>query len=108
AALLRSPEKLHRLRAAIRGRYPVSPCDGWDAVGRLSDTEPVPRAVLDPYAAGSMDLAPVRQLRRLYPRLVTVAYVSVGPDRIRDVFDAGRAGTDGLIIAGRDGLPADL
>jgi AraC-like DNA-binding protein len=64
--------------------------------------------VLDLYADGSMDLDPVRQLRRLYPRLVTVAYVSVAPDRIRDVFDAGRAGLDGLIIADRDDAPVDL
>lgn len=108
AALLRSPEQLHRLRAAIHGRYPVSPCDGWDAVRRLCEAEPVSLAVLDLYADRSMDLDPVRQLRRLYPRLVTVAYISIGPDRIRDVFDAGRAGLDGLIIAGRDDSPAEL
>src|SRR5215216_5530044 len=92
AALLRSPEQMHRLRAAIRGRYPVAPCDGWDAVRRLCDTEPVSLAVLDLYVDGTMDLDPVRQLRRLCPRRVTVACVSVGADRIRDVFDAGRAG----------------
>lgn len=108
AALLKSPEQLHRLRAAIRGRYLVSPCDSWDAVRRLCDAEAVSLAVLDLYADGAMDLDPVRQLRRLYPRLVTVAYVSVRPDRIRDVFDAGRAGLDALIIADRDDAPADL
>jgi AraC-like DNA-binding protein len=108
AALLKSPEQLHRLRAAIRGRYLVTPCEGWDAVRRLCDTEPVSLAVLDLYANGSMDLDPVRQLRRLYPRLVTIAYVAVRPDRVRDVFDAGRAGLDGLIIADRDDAPADL
>ena len=105
AALLKSPEQLHRLRAAIRGRYLVSPCDSWDAVRRLCDAEAVSLAVLDLYADGAMDLDPVRQLRRLYPRLVTVAYVSVRPDRIRDVFDAGRAGLDALIIADRDATP---
>ena len=78
----KSPEQLHRLRAAIRGRYLVSPCDGWDAVRRLCDTEAVSLAVLDLYVDGSMDLDPVRQLRRLYPRLVTVAYVTLRPDRI--------------------------
>jgi len=108
AALLKSPEQLHRLRAAIRGRYPVSPCDSWDAVRRLCEGEAVSLAVLDLYADGAMDLDPVRQLRRLYPRLVTVAYVSVRPERIRDIFDAGRAGLDGLIIADRDDAPTDL
>src|SRR6185436_5677611 len=70
--------------------------------------EAVSLAVLDLYADGAMDLDPVRQLRRLYPRLVTVAYVTVRPERIRDVFDAGRAGLDGLIIADRDDAPTDL
>ena len=108
AALLKTPEQLHRMRAAIRGRYQVSPCDGWDAVRRLCDVEAVSLAVLDLYAGGAMDLDPVRQLRRLYPRLVTVAYVAVRPERIRDIFDVGRAGLDGLIIADRDDAPADL
>ena len=108
AALLKSPEQLHRLRAAIRGRYLVTPCDDWEAVRRLCDAEAVTLAVLDLYASGRMDLDPVRQLRRLYPRLVTVAYVSVTPDRIVDVFDAGRAGIDGLVIADQDDAPTAL
>ena len=108
AALLKTPEQLHRLRAAIRGRYPVAPCESWDAVRRLCDAEPVSLAVLDLSASGAMDLDPVRQLRRLYPRLVTVAYVSVSPDRVRDVFDAGRAGIDGLVIADHDDSPVEL
>jgi AraC-like DNA-binding protein len=65
-------------------------------------------AVLDLYIDGPLDLDSVRQLRRLYPRLVTVAYVSVRPERMKDVFDVGRAGLDGLIIADRDDAPADL
>ena len=108
AALLRSPEQLHRLRAAIRGRHPVAPCESWDAVRRMCEEEPVSLAVLDLYIDGTMDLEPVRQLRRLYPRLVTVAYVSITPDRVRDVFHAGRAGIDGLVITDQDDAPAEL
>jgi AraC-like DNA-binding protein len=108
AALIKSPEQLHRLRAAIRGRYPVWPCESWDAVRALCDTEPVSLAVLDLYVNGVMDLDSVRHLRRLYPRLVTVAYVAARPDRIRDIFDAGRAGIDGLVIADHDDAPSDL
>ena len=55
-----------------------------------------------------MDLYPGRQLLLLSPLLVTVSCVAVLPSRIRDVFDAGRAGIDGLIIADRDDAPADL
>jgi transcriptional regulator GlxA family with amidase domain len=39
-------------------------------------------------------------------RLSMVAYVSVTPERSRDLFDAGRAGLDGLLIAGQDDTPA--
>jgi len=61
------------------------------------------------FATGEMALEPIRQLRRLFPRLITVGYVSVGtPERIRDVFDAGRAGIDGLILADRDDTPERL
>lgn len=108
AALLRSPEQLQRLRTAIDGRHTVTPCDGWDAIRRLCEAQPVSLAVVDLYAGGAMDLDPVRQLRRLYPRLVTVAYVAVGPHRVRDIFDAGRAGLDGLVIAGQDDTPVHL
>lgn len=108
AALIRSPEQLHRLRAAIRGRYPVAQCETWEAVNDLCRREAVSLAVLDLYVTGSMDLDSVRQLRRLYPRLVTVAYVAVTPERARDVFDAGRAGIDGLVMADRDDSPLSL
>ena len=55
-----------------------------------------------------MSLEPVRQLRRRHPRLITVAYVSVTAERLHDLFDAGRAGLEGLIIAGRDDSPESL
>ena len=64
--------------------------------------------MLDLYVDGTMDLDHVRQLRRLYPRLVTVGYVSVRPERCATSSTSGRAGLDGLIIADRDDAPADL
>ncbi|NUQ11401.1 MAG: helix-turn-helix domain-containing protein [Gemmatimonadaceae bacterium] len=106
AALLPNPDRLRRLQATIRGRHQIAPCDDWGALHRLCETQPVSMAVFDLFAGGEMGLEPVRQLRRLFPRLITVAYVGIGaPDRVRDLFDAGRAGIDGLVLADRDDSP---
>jgi AraC-like DNA-binding protein len=106
AALLPSAEHLYRLHAAIRGRHAVEACRDWSGLRLACDTQPVFLAVLDVYAEGGMRLEPVRQLKRLYPRIVCIAYVRVTPERIHYVFDAGSAGFDGLIIADRDDAPA--
>lgn len=106
AALLPHPDRLRRLQAAIRGRHQISPCQDWGELRRICETQPVSTAVFDLYAVGEMGLEPVRQLRRLFPRLITVAYVAVGShERMRDLFDAGRAGIDGLVIVDKDDAP---
>ena len=105
-ALLPKQDRLRRLQAAIRGRHQIAPCEDWLALHRLCETQPVAMAVFDLYADSDMSLEPVRQLRRLFPRLITVAYVSLMlPEGARDLFDAGRAGIDGLVIADRDDAP---
>ena len=88
AALLPNQDRLRRLHAAIRGRHQIAACNDWGALHRLCETQPVSTAVFDLFAHGEMGLEPVRQLRRLFPRLITVAYVSIGGnDRVRDLFD---------------------
>jgi AraC-like DNA-binding protein len=105
-ALLPQPDRLRRLQAAIRGRHHIAPCDDWGTLRRVCDTQPVSMAIFDLFARGELGLEPVRQLRRLFPRLITVAYVGVpAPERVRDLFDAGRAGIDGLVLADRDDAP---
>ena len=108
AALLPSAEQLQRLEAAIGGRHALRACDDWAMLRLLCEHEPVHLAVLDVYAGGVMSLEPVRQLRRRHPRLITVAYVSVSAERLHDLFDAGRAGLEGLVIAGHDDSPEAL
>ena len=49
-----------------------------------------------------MSLEPLRQLKRRFPRLSTVVYVDASAERAHDLFDAGRSGVDGLIVADRD------
>lgn len=105
-ALLPQQDRLRRLQAAIRGRHQIVPCADWGELRRSCETQPVSMAVFDLFTSGELGLEPVRHLRRLFPRLITVAYVAVGtPERSRDLFDAGRAGIDGLVIAERDDAP---
>ena len=102
AALVPNPARLFRLRSAIRGRHSVELCNDWLDVFRLCETRPVHIAILDLFASGDMSLEPLRQLKRRFPRLGTVAYVDVGAERARDLFDAGRSGVDALIVANVD------
>ncbi len=62
-------------------------------------------AVLDLYAGDPgtpPSLERVRVLKLRFPRVALIAYVSITVERARDMFDAGRFGLDGLIIADVD------
>lgn len=108
AALVTNPARLFRLRTALRGRHTVEPCGDWGAVTLLCEKQPVLLAVLDLFAFGDMSLEPLRQLKRRFPHLTTVAYVTAASDRTRDLFDAGRAGMDAIIVADVDDAPAQM
>jgi AraC-like DNA-binding protein len=107
AALLPHPERLQRLRAAVRDRDAVIPCDDWVALTRACEREPAYAVVLDLYAGGAAapGLDRVRVLQTRFPRLAIVAYVSVTAERARHLFDAGRCGIDGLVVADADDTP---
>jgi AraC-like DNA-binding protein len=106
AALVPHPNRLYRLRAALRGRHTVEACADWGAVTLLCEEQPVHLAVLDLFALGGMSLEPLRHLKRRFPRLSTVAYVQVSIAHSRDLFDAGRSGVDALVIADSDDDPS--
>jgi AraC-like DNA-binding protein len=104
--LLPQPGRLQRLRAAIRDRHTLVTCDDWSAVTRVCETEPVHLAVLDMYADGPANFERVRVLKLRFPRVALIAYVNITTERARDMFDAGRCGLDGLIVADLDDAPA--
>jgi AraC-like DNA-binding protein len=106
--LLPQPGRLQRLRAAIRDRHTIVTCDDWSSVTRMCETEPVHLTVLDLYADGPANFERVRVLKLRFPRVALVAYVSITQERARDMFDAGRCGLDGLVIADVDDAPATL
>jgi AraC-like DNA-binding protein len=102
AATLLPPLQLERLRGAARGRYTLEECDDWDGLVRACAGRPVQLAVVDFYVGGSPSFERLRVLKRRFPTLALVAYVATSAERARDLFDAGRVGVDGLVLAGVD------
>jgi AraC-like DNA-binding protein len=107
-AILLPEASAHRLRAALHGNQELIPCENWDAVLELCERYPVRLIVFDLFAGGAPNFGYTRMLKRKYPRMILVAYIAFAPDRVHDVFDAGRQGIDGLIVEGSDDAPRAL
>lgn len=108
ATLLPHEPRLARLRAAARDRYRFVPCEDWSSLTRACERGAVSLVVFDLYADGRADFERVRQLRLRLPRAALVAYVEVTRERAREMFDAGRAGIDALVVANETDTPALL
>jgi AraC-like DNA-binding protein len=108
AVKLPSLMHLRRLQAATRDRHKLVVCSDWDAVGRACEAEPVNLLVVDLFATERPELGCVRVLKARHPDLAVVMYVAPTAERWRDLFDAGRAGIDALVLAGVDDSPLVL
>jgi AraC-like DNA-binding protein len=108
ATLLPNPEHLRRLRVAIDDRHRVVACEDWTELLGVCQHEPVRLVVIDFFAGDRTNFDQVRQLKQRLSRLTIIAYVSFSIDRLHDLFDAGRQGMDGLVIADLDDSPANL
>jgi len=108
STLLPNAAHLHRLRTAIRDRHQVVACDDWASLLHTCERQPVRLAVIDLFAGGRANFERVRHLKQRLPRLTLIAYVTFTAERAHDVFDAGRQGMDGLVIADQDDAPRAL
>lgn len=108
ATLLPDPACLARVVQAARGRHEVLPCESWRDVIAACESEAVHLAVVDLFADGRANFDQVRSLKGRFARVTLVAYVVPSAGNSRDLFDAGRAGLDGLMLAGQDDSPAEL
>lgn len=106
AAMITDPQALQRLSAAVHGEHRVIHCTSWEALEQACRDDAVTLAILDLFAEGKAHFDVIRRLKMRAERISLVAYVTVSPERARDLFDAGRAGLDGLLIAGQDDTPA--
>ena len=108
AVTLLPPLSLERLRAAVGNRYTLEDCDDWAALAGACESRPAQLAVVDLYADGAPNFERLRVLKRRFPTLALVAYVTPSAQRARDLFDAGRVGVDGLVLLDVDDDPAAL
>jgi AraC-like DNA-binding protein len=108
ATLLPNATHLQRLRTAIRDRHQVAACEDWNSLLEVCESQPVRLAIIDLFADGRTNFERVRVLKQRLPRLTIIAYITFTEDRAHDLFDAGRQGMDGLVIADQDDAPRAL
>ena len=108
ATLLYRDSHLQRLRAAVRDRHEIVPCRTWEEVEETCDRRPVRLVIADLFADPSQSFERVRQLKRHSPQVTVTAYSAISVAQAHDIFDAGREGIDGLIIADLDDSPRSL
>jgi AraC-like DNA-binding protein len=108
ATMLPNPMRAQRLRSVLRKRHEMLECETWPAVERACAEQPVHLVVLDLYADGTANFEAIRRIKGRYPTITLVAYIGVSNEIVRDVFDAGRSGLDGLVIADREDSPRAL
>jgi AraC-like DNA-binding protein len=111
ALLLPDPVQQSRVRAALRARYGLLACADWAELLRTCTREPVALAIVDLHAGGAgsrPSFDELRQLKRLRPSVTRVLYVAMPPTRPHELFEAGRFGVDGLIVADVDDGPREI
>ena len=107
ATLLPSP-RLQRLRAAASDRHDVLASEDWQSLTRFCESSPVQIVVVDFCATGRASFDELRVLRGRFPRIAFVGYVATPPARTQDLFDAGRFGLEGLLIADEEDSPSQI
>ena len=110
ATLLPSPHRLNRVRTALRDHYTMVPCNDWPELLAACAARPVTIALIDLFPASQVSdtFDWLRQVKRRFPSVTVVLYAAVPPARPRDLFEAGRFGVDGLIVADQDDEPRRL
>jgi AraC-like DNA-binding protein len=110
ATLLPNPVSAMRLRAALRDRYSLHSCEKLQELVDVCGSSAVSTVVVDPYEPRSLvpDFEPLRQLKRLYPSVSIVLYVSTPPATAQHMFEMGRLGLNALVVSDQDDAPVQL
>jgi AraC-like DNA-binding protein len=106
ATMLPDAKALARVDAAVAGEHRLIHCRTWPDFEAACQDEEVSLAIVDLFADGQSHFDVVRRLKMRAERLTLIAYVTMTLERSRDLFDAGRAGFDGLLLVGVDDTPA--
>lgn len=110
ATLLPNPVSAMRLRTALRDRYTLRSCEGLQDLLDVCGSSAVSTVIVDPYDTRGHppDFEPLRQLKRLYPSVSIVLYVSIPPATAQHMFEMGRLGLDALVVNDQDDGPTQL
>ena len=113
ATLLHNPVRQERVRTALAGRHGLIECDSWPTLISACSRRAVTVALVDLFGAPAptdpdADFDAVRELKRRFPSVTVVLYTASPPARARDLFEAGRFGMDGLVLADTDDQPRRL
>ena len=107
ATLVPSQPRLIRLRAAIRERYDVLQCESWAQLLDTCGRKAVTTAIIDPYVGSTDQVAfdELRQIKRRFPSITVIIYLGSPPATPQHLFELGRFGLDGLVVADQDDQP---
>jgi AraC-like DNA-binding protein len=109
ATLLANPSVAQRVRMALTSRHSVLVCDDWGQLTRECRERPVQLVVVDLHdREGSANFDRMRTLRRECPRVGLIGWCRGEPPFMRDLFEAGRAGFDGVLLSDLDDSPERL
>jgi AraC-like DNA-binding protein len=110
ATLLPNQLRQERAEIALRERHGLLACESWEALFAACARRAVTLALVDLFAPAGAAPAfdALRQMKRRFPSVTVVLYTSAPPARPRDLFEAGRFGFDGLVLADQDDDPRRL
>jgi AraC-like DNA-binding protein len=110
ATLLPNPVCAMRLRGALRERHTLRSCETLQELLEVCGSTADNTVIVDPSEPRSLipDFEPLRQLKRLYPSVSIVLYVSLPPATAQHMFEMGRLGLNALLVADQDDSPAAL
>jgi AraC-like DNA-binding protein len=103
-------ELLTRLRAVCHGAHRVHAALDWEDVAGAVERHPVDVIVVDPRfgSPATLTLAPVLELRRIYPSTPFVIYTTLDAKTLPAIVTLGRSGINQLIIVDVDDEPEQL
>jgi AraC-like DNA-binding protein len=92
----------------LRGRAQLFRADDWTGVRHAIVSLSLDVAVLDPAAGGWIDSAQIVGIRRCFPDLPLLAYVSSRRDAVRLIVELHAAGVPNIFLHGDDVAPHEL
>src|SRR5581483_9013886 len=82
--------------------YDVIVCGDWVSLVRVCEQQTVDIAFVDPFSMPQDGVGQrIRQLKQRIPRLTLIVYGDFAAEHADVLFEAGRQGADGLIVANR-------